>query len=52
MSAAHAINFLQIRYDFHCCVENGYECMTDLIFVDPGVKINHVNGPYYRDVLL
>jgi len=21
----HAINFLQIRYGFHCCVENGYD---------------------------
>jgi len=24
-------------------------CCTDLVFVDPGVKIN---GAYYRDVLL
>ena len=25
MFAVHAINFLQIRYGFHCCVEAGYE---------------------------
>jgi len=41
MFAVHAISFLQIRYDFHCCIENGY--------VVPGMK---VNGHYYRDLLL
>ena len=46
--AAHAIMFLQIRYGFHCCVENGYD-LIELIFVDLGMK---VNGQYSHDVLL
>jgi len=46
LSATHALNIQQVSYGFHCRTKMG---MTDLMFVDPVVK---VNGQYYCNVLL
>ena len=47
--AVHAINFLQICYGFQLSTAVSKLGITELIFVDLGMK---VNSQYYRDVLL